>query len=236
MKKLIFFLSILFCFNALAEQKSLLVKYYDCASSTNYISDHLPIFIKIDDKKISSPYSAGAYTKGLNIGITTDSHTEISKVHMGDKLTIEVADLEKGLQFGIGPLTAHTIQLVDFRPEAGGILQFGFLKKFSAKKNAHPRTEKGNLNEFFLDLYGDSWGTHNVYLTRNKQTNKWEIQNIAQNKVKAIFGILDIKHDLFVFGIPEMLDVTVNKGEVIYTQNKKSSTLKKGNTVYKCQN
>lgn len=234
MKTLAFLFLGILSFNLMAEQKSTLVKYFDCASSTNIVSDYLPVFTKIDGKKIASPYRAGSYTRGMNISITTDAADEITKIFLGDKLALSVKDFESGLQFGVGPLTAHTIQLVDFRPESGGILQFGFLTKFSAKKKESVYFSKQNLNKFFNSQYGADWKTHNVYLARNPVSNQWEIQNKAGTKISAIYGIMDMKYDLLVFGITEMLNVTVKNSELLYNPNS-ITTLKKGDKTYKCE-
>jgi hypothetical protein len=234
MKNLTILVFTFFSFNIFAEQKDVLAQYTDCASSTNYVSDHLPIFTKVGGKKVDSAYLAGDFTHGLAFAVSTDSKDEIKKIHIGEKLSFTVEDFEKGLEFGLGSLTAHTIQLVDFHPESGGTLQFGFLKQFSAKKQIVIESINQNVNEYYTSLYGSNWGAHEVYLVRNNLTNKWEIQNKAQDKVSAIFGIMNMKYGLFVFGITEMLNVTVNNSEVVYVPNK-VTTLKKGDKIFRCE-
>jgi hypothetical protein len=206
--KLIFILAFsMLSFSSFATERKFLVKYYDCAGSTNFVSDMLPIFSKVDGVKRSTSNRANVYTGGLNVSVNTLENGDIESFNFGKNIDFTIEDLNKGIEFGVAKLTAHTIQLVNFDPKVGGVLEFGFLKKFSARK-INPEIRDQNLVKYFSNRYGDQWRNYKVYLVRNQDTNDWKIQDAQSNDVGAVFGILEMRKNVLVFGISEMFSVS----------------------------
>ncbi len=213
----------------IAEQSSFLVKYFDCASSTNFISNNLPVFTKIQGKKIVNSYKAGAYTSGIDISVATSLEGNIEKINLGPKITLTPAEFKSGIEFGVANLTAHTIQLINFNELDGGTLEFGFLKKFSAKRI--PNAEDSVLlGQKYRNLYGDNWGLYRLRLTKDSESKTWKVIDENANKISAIFGIMAIKNGLFVFGISDM--TTTNDQ---FDISGKIITISKGDKSFECE-
>lgn len=198
-----------------AGERMPLATYYDCMSSTNFISNSIPVLTKINGKKVKKTYSAVAFTKGIEIELTINEAGTIERFHLGDKISASPEDFANGIEFGVLKLTAHTIQLIDFDPEVGGILEFGFLKNVGAKKKKVKGSRPQNLNEHYTSLYPSDWGAYQLGLVKDPETNQWKIQGQDEKRVKAIFGFLTMKNKFLVQGVTGMTVVTEEDSDIL---------------------
>lgn len=183
-----------------------LARYHDCANARNALSDMLPVFTKIRGREIPNSYTAGEYLNGLDIKAVTNSDGSIASFQIGDQMPLTARDLEQGLEFGVGPVTAHTVQLTNFNPERGGTLEFGHLK--SMRLTGEDGGEKKNLNEFYQRRFGDNWGTYKLRISKDRKTQQWRITEMDGHPVNKVFGILKARaFGLVVTGIPSMVSI-----------------------------
>lgn len=189
--------------NAAHAEEVTLARYHDCASDRNFLSDHLPIFTKINGKEMKDTYKAGEYLDGLDIKLVTTKDGSISSFKIGDRMPLTARQLRQGLEFGVGPVTAHTVQLTDFDPNKGGILEFGHLKQLQG--TGDDGAGKRNLNEYYGRKFGDNWGTYRLRLMKHPETQQWFIAEMNGKPVNRVFGILKARAwGLIVTGIPSM--------------------------------
>ncbi|MBY0414534.1 MAG: hypothetical protein K2Q18_10225 [Bdellovibrionales bacterium] len=192
---------------AIAKTPLFLAKYSDCVNSTNIVSDNLPIFLRVNGKKLEKKFKAKLFTDGIDISLVTNTDGDIKNIFFGDFMSLNVAGMEYGLEFGILNFTAHTVQIVNFNPKYGGILEFGYLKSFGASKEKRIKYQSETLNEYFTSVYGENWGTFKLNLTKDQETNTWKLQNSEEKTVASIYGIMQLKGKIFVNGISSMISL-----------------------------
>lgn len=186
--------------------ETVLARYFDCATKTNPVSDDAPVFTKIQGKKIKSPYKAKDYLNGLDIKLVSDEQGNITSLKIGDKMPLTLEQIQSGLEFGLGPVTAHTVQVTNFNPATGGTLEFGHLKNFFARRQ-EPMPDKSNLSRFYESKFGRNWGTYKLKIKKDPTTQNWIITDENDKPVNMIYGVLKTSMKYFVTAIPEMISV-----------------------------
>lgn len=224
----------LFCQFALAGENQTIAKYFDCIGSTNFINNNLPVFSKVYGQEKKTLSKASTFTQGVDLSVRTDISGNIELISIGPELQFYVEEVEAGLQFGIANISAHTIQLINFRPNVGGVLEFGFLKNFLAKKLDTDPAPSRSLSEYYTSMYGENWGSYKLYLTKDHLTNKWKIQDSGLNTITGIFGILSMKNGVLVEGISEMM-ATKDVNSILSKKDGRIISVKGQKNVFKCE-
>lgn len=235
MSKLLALLLLSFASHPLfAQEVQYLGKYYDCLRSTNIVSNSVPLFTIINGKKIRSKYRAGAFTKGLDLSVSTNAQGDIETIHIGPKQDITVAEFENGIEFGVANVTAHVLQLKDFHQNTGGRIEFGFLKKIGAKKNVTKVSSRQDLNEYYSSIFGEHWGTFEISLSRNQVTNQWRFFDVQGDEITTIIGVLTLKNRFMVSGVTDMLAITTRNAQTM-TKKGRFMTIQDDQRKFQCE-
>lgn len=196
----------------------MLSKYCDCYS---FQTPNLPVFARSESGASLAHYRSHDMQNCVEIRLDQDTDGHLTKIFVGDS-AFSLDDLFPGpVYFGVRKKIAHSMELVDFDPQTGGILRFSFLKSlnfFDAFQDDFSIYDSGARRaripeELHEIIRGPHWSA--LELTVARQTSgEWVLRNDKGDKVPEILALMKGRQLLgigFVTGINSM--VLASEGE-----------------------